>query len=109
MGMQESHQVRGAEIMTLNEIIDDIHGIEAGLEELERRYGLLSADFYHLYQTGELEQTLDFIKWVGYYEAKLDRTARYRELMYTHLRELRNQSGLGPLDLVPESVAAGVS
>ncbi len=64
--------------MTLTDIIQDIHGIEAMMEELERRYGLLSADFYHLYKAGELEQTRDFIAWVGYYEAKLDRTARYR-------------------------------
>jgi hypothetical protein len=95
--------------MTLNEIIQDIHGIEADLEELERRYGLLSADFYHLYKAGELEQTRDFIRWVAYYETKLDRTPRYRELMYTHLRELRDKSGLGALDLVPELLTAGAS
>ncbi len=50
------------------------------LARLEKRYGLLSADFYHLYKAGELEQSRDFIQWVGYYEAKLDREARYREL-----------------------------
>ncbi len=37
----------------------------------------------------------DFIRWSGYYEAKLEREARYRELAYEHLRELRRQSGLG--------------
>ena len=56
---------------------------------LERRYGLLSADFYHLYKAGELEQTRDFIQWVGYYEAKLVRESRYREMLYAYLRELR--------------------
>lgn len=95
--------------MTLTEIIQDIHGIEAMMEELERRYGLLSADFYHLYKAGELEQTRDLIAWVGYYEAKLDRTARYRELMYAHLRQLRDRSGLGALELVPDSSTAGAS
>ena len=50
------------------------------LSQLERRYGLLSADFYHLYKVGELEQTRDFIQWVGYYEAKLAREARCREM-----------------------------
>lgn len=68
--------------MTLNEIIQDIHGLDAELAQLERRYGLLSADFYHLYKAGELEQSRDFIQWVGYYEAKLAREARYREMMY---------------------------
>jgi hypothetical protein len=93
--------------MTLSEIIQDIHGLDAELALLEKRYGLLSADFYHLYKAGELEQSRDFIQWVGYYEAKLDREARYRELMYAHLRELRGQAGLGALRLVPESTTTG--
>lgn len=70
---------RAYKAMTLNEIIQDIHGLDAQLTELERRYGLLSADFYHLYKAGELEQSRDFIQWVGYYEAKLAREASYRE------------------------------
>jgi len=95
--------------MTLNEIIEDIHGLSAELARLEKRYGLLSADFYHLYKAGELEQTPDFIQWVGYYEAKLEREARYRELMYTHLRRLREKVGLGPLQLVPEPTPRGAA
>jgi hypothetical protein len=67
--------------MTLVEIIQDIHGLEAELARLEEHYGLLSADFYHLYKAGELEQSTDFIQWVGYYEAKLERESRYRERM----------------------------
>ena len=94
--------------MTLNETIQDIHGLDAELTRLEKQYGLLSADFYYLYKAGELEQNRDFIRWVGYYEAKLDRAARYRELMYAHLRELRGQAGLGTLRLVPESTVTGV-
>lgn len=68
--------------MTLHEIIQDIHGLDAELAQLERCYGLLSADFYHWYKAGELEQSRDFIRWVGYYEAKLEREARYRERRY---------------------------
>jgi len=95
--------------MTLSEIIQDIHGLDAELAQLERRYGLLSADFYHLYKAGELEQSRDFIQWVGYYEAKLDREARYREMVYTYLRELRQKAGLGALHLVPQTTAPGAS
>ena len=87
--------------MTLSEIIQDIHGLDIELAQLERRYGLLSADFYHLYKAGELEQSRDFIQWVGYYEAKLERETRYRDLMYAHLRELREKAGLGSLQLIP--------
>lgn len=95
--------------MTLNEMIQDIHGLDAELARLERRYGLLSADFYHLYKAGELEQSRDFIQWVGYYEAKLEREARYRERMYAYLRKLREKAGLGALHLVPETSATGAS
>ncbi len=95
--------------MTLNEIIQDIHGLDAELAELERRYGLLSADFYHLYKTGEIEQSRDFIQWVGYYEAKIAREARYRDLMYEYLRKLRESAGLGALRLIPSSSASGAS
>ena len=93
--------------MTLNEIIQDIHGLDAELTKLELHYGLLSADFYHLYKYGELEQSQDFIRWVGYYEAKLAREARYREMMYDYLRELRQRAGLEGLHLAPETTAAG--
>ena len=93
--------------MTLNEIIQDIHGLEAELAQLEKRYGLLSPDFYHLYKAGELEQTRDFIQWVGYYEAKLERESRYRELMYRHLRDLRQDARLGALRLTPQPTRSG--
>ena len=94
--------------MTLHEIIHDIHGLDMELTQLEKRYGLLSADFFHLYKAGELEQTCDFIQWVGYFEAKLAREVRYHEMLYAYLRELRQQAGLGVLTL-PETTAAGAS
>lgn len=87
--------------MTREEIIRDIHGLETELVTLEEQYGLLSADFYHCYRARELEQTKDFIRWAGYYEAKLERESRYRQLVYEHLRDLRRRSGLGALSLAP--------
>ncbi|MBI5300597.1 MAG: hypothetical protein HY868_00555 [Chloroflexi bacterium] len=87
--------------MTLSEAIQDIHGLDTELAKLEQRYSLLSSDFYHLYQAGELEQSRDFIQWVGYYEAKLKRETRYRELMYEYLRQLRQNAGLSSLHLDP--------
>ena len=87
--------------MKLEDMIRDIHGLETELAALEEQYGLLSADFYHCYRAGELEQTKDFIRWAGFYEAKLDRESRYRKLAYEHLRELRRKSGLGALALSP--------
>ena len=45
--------------MTLEEILQDIHGLDARLQELEQQYGLLSEDLYTLYRLGELEQSRD--------------------------------------------------
>jgi len=95
--------------MTLNEIIQDIHGLDNEMTKLETRYGLLSADFYHLYKAGELEQSRDFIQLVGYYEAKLERERRYREMMYDYLRDLRQQAGLSALRLSANPGAVGAS
>lgn len=87
--------------MKREDIIRDIHGLDAEMAALEEQYGLLSADFYHCYRAGELEQTRDFISWAGFHEAKLEREAQYRRLVYEHLRELRRRSGLGALVLDP--------
>jgi hypothetical protein len=59
--------------MKREDIIRDIHGLDAELAVLEKQYGLLSDDFYRLYRVGELEQTRDFIRWAGFYEAKQER------------------------------------
>ena len=85
--------------MKREDLIRDIHGLEVELAAMEEKYGLLSVDFYHCYRAGELEQTPDFIRWAGYYEAKLERETCYRQLAYEHLRELRQRSGLGVLAL----------
>jgi hypothetical protein len=61
----------------------------------------VSVDFYHCYRAGVLEQARDCIRWAGYYEAKLEREAQYRQLVCEHLRELRRRSGLGALRLEP--------
>ena len=89
------------EVMKREDIIRDIHGLETELAALEEHYGLLSADFYHFYRAGELEQTRDFIRWAGFYEAKQERETSCRELIYEHFRELRRRSGLGALALHP--------
>jgi len=92
--------------MTLPDSIQDIHALETKLVQLEKRYNLRSADFYHLYKAGELEQSREFMRWVGYYEAKLERETQYQELMYDYLRQLRQQTGLGSLQLIPQPLGA---
>ncbi len=59
--------------MTLEEILQDIHGLDVKLQSLEQQYGMLSEDLYTLYRLGELEQSRDVIRWVGYYELRQER------------------------------------
>jgi hypothetical protein len=76
--------------MNREAIIRDIHGLDAELATLEEQYGLLSADFYHRYRTGELEQTRDFIRWAGFYEAKQEREASHRQLVHQRRPQQEN-------------------
>ena len=62
--------------MKREDIMRDIHGLDTESAALEKQYGLLSDDFYHFYRAGELEQTRDFIRWAGFYEAKQERCKR---------------------------------
>ena len=59
--------------MTLEEILQSIHALEGQLRKFEEQYGLRSEDFYRLVQEGRLEQSADFIEWLGLYEIKCQR------------------------------------
>jgi len=84
---------------TLEEILQDIHGLEAHLRELEQQYGLLSEDFYSLYRLGELEQSRDLIRWVGYYELRQERQRAYAAALRERLLALRRASEGAPIPL----------
>jgi len=85
--------------MTLEEILQDIHGLDTRLRELEQRYGLLSEDFYTLYRLGELEQSRDLIRWVGYYELRQERQRKYATVLRERLLALRRASAGAPISL----------
>ena len=59
--------------MKLEDLLKDIHGLDEKLRDLEQAYGMLSEDFYALYRLGEIEQSRDLIRWVGYYELRQER------------------------------------
>ena len=59
----------------------DIQALEDKLHEFERRYRLRSDVFHRLVQEGKLEQSTDFILWLGLYETYLDREAEYELLL----------------------------
>ena len=66
--------------MTLEEILQSIHALEGQLRKFEEQYRLRSEDFYRLVQEGRLEQSADFIEWLGLCEIKCKREQQYRRL-----------------------------
>ena len=87
--------------MTLDNILKDIHGLDERLLELEQQYGLLSEDMYALYRLGELEQSRDLIRWVGYYELRQERQQVYAVALCERLLALRQANAGAPLSFRP--------
>jgi len=81
-------------MMTLGELIQDIHALNRELEFYESKYGLLSRDFYEVYINGELpdeevEQIDEYGRWAAFYKIKLEREAAYEKLVEKRLAALR--------------------
>jgi len=72
------------QLRKLSRLINDMQGLEKELHKYERKYRLRSQDFYRLVQSGKLEQSPDYLMWLGIYETVL---ARKREIK---LHEKRN-------------------
>ena len=67
--------------MTLAEVVESLHNLENKMQVFEAQYHILTEDFYRLVQEGKLDQSRDFIRWMGYYELWLDRKRLYHELL----------------------------
>ncbi|MBI3363174.1 MAG: hypothetical protein HY023_18895 [Chloroflexi bacterium] len=63
--------------MTLDELIRSIHTLENHLQKFEEKYELRSEDFYRLVAEDKIDQTEEFIEWLGVYEIKLKREKAY--------------------------------
>lgn len=90
--------------MNLDEILEDIYGLDARLRELEQKYGLLSDDAYALYRLGELEQSRDLIRWIGYYELRQERQRSYTAALRQRLIAMKAASGGSPISLQPRAL-----
>jgi hypothetical protein len=58
----------------IHQLMDDLYALTAQVQSYEQKYGLLSPDFYGLYQAGHLdtgENLRDVTLWAGAYEMKL--------------------------------------
>nr|HDM59812.1 hypothetical protein [Bacillota bacterium] len=91
---------------TLEEIIQDLHALEARIRAYERKYGITSQDFYDLYQQGLLddegfELSTEFTRWASAYTMKLEREAAFEAASRTFVERLRQRSPDRPLRLTP--------
>jgi hypothetical protein len=71
--------------MTLDEILEDIHDLEADLGTYERKYGVLSETFYQSYMAGEEPAddawVQDWTRWASTYKVWLRRKEHYKLAM----------------------------
>ncbi len=71
--------------MTLPKVIEDIHALNEELQAFEKKYGMLSEDFFKLYETGQMRdeepaEIINFGRWAAFYETKVHRLDLYRQL-----------------------------
>jgi hypothetical protein len=68
-------------MLTLDDILQDIHVLEQDLQTYERKYGVLSETFHESYLKGEEPAddawVMDWSMWAGAYEIWLRRRAQY--------------------------------
>lgn len=73
-------------MLTLQNLIDDIHALQEDVETYERKYGVLSETVYELYESGEESEddawVLDWGDWASAYRILLRRQGQYRQAMH---------------------------
>jgi hypothetical protein len=93
-------------MLTLPELIQDLHALEARVRSYERKYGITSTDFYQLYQAGVLddegfEQSTEFTRWASAYALKLKREAAFNTASHRFVETLQQTSREHSLRLIP--------
>ena len=83
--------------MTLHEVIEDLHALQARTQAYERKYGVTSHDFLALYRQGllsdeGLEQSTEYVRWASAYEMQIDRQAEFEARSRSFIVELRQRS-----------------
>lgn len=48
--------------------VDALDALLRSLAAYERKYGMISADFYEKYLAGKMEDSADFVEWAGDYQ-----------------------------------------
>jgi hypothetical protein len=97
--------------VSLHDLILDIHELDRKLQVLEAKYGLLSADFFQLYEAGQLrdeevEEIDEFGQWAALYRMRARRVAQYEKMkdVYIVAQSQANGIVLKPYAATPEPV-----
>ncbi len=81
-------------MLTIQNLINDIHALQEDVETYERKYGVLSETVYELYENGEEVEddawVLDWGDWASAYRILLRRQAQYRAAMKQLQTETRS-------------------
>jgi hypothetical protein len=90
--------------MTLSELIEDLHVLQARTQAYERKYGVTSRDFYELYQQGSLddegfEQSTEFVRWASAYEMQLERESEFQARSRAFIADLKQNAPAQPIRL----------
>ena len=77
--------------MEIHELVIEMKLIERRISLYEEKYGILSADFYDAFMSGQLaeydtydETRADFSRWKGIYETWLRRKQAYAQQIQRH-------------------------
>ncbi|MDZ7291669.1 MAG: hypothetical protein ONB44_17510 [candidate division KSB1 bacterium] len=67
--------------ITLESLIEDLHGIELEIQEYEKKYKLLSCYFLPLYDAGILEENHDFGDWAALLGMRAKRIELFKQFL----------------------------
>ena len=93
-------------LLTLHEVIEDLHALQARTQAYERKYGVTSQDFLALYRQGllsdeELEQSTEYVRWASAYEMQMDREAEFEARSNSFVSELKQTASEPAIQLKP--------
>ena len=74
--------------ITLENLIEDLHGIDFEILEYEKKYKMLSFYFLPLYETGNLEENHDWGDWAALLNMRVKRIELFRKFLPQALSKL---------------------
>jgi hypothetical protein len=52
--------------------VEELLGLERELAHLEQKHNMSSSEFYRQYQSGQIDDTVEFVSWAGRYKLYLN-------------------------------------